>query len=68
MTAAETQENKMQIELTPDELRYIVRCGAALAQHIPDKSLPTYCGFDKQQIIELSGRMRAKLDEAGLDM
>ncbi|QIG92722.1 MULTISPECIES: hypothetical protein [unclassified Bradyrhizobium] len=58
----------MQIKVTPEELRYIIRCGAALAQNVPEKSLPTYCGFDKQQIVDFSGRMRSELDKAGLDM
>jgi hypothetical protein len=58
----------MMIEITADELRYIIRCGAALAQNIPVSSLPTYCGFDKNQINDFSGRMRAELDKAGLDM
>ncbi|WP_156918270.1 hypothetical protein [Bradyrhizobium sp. Cp5.3] len=57
----------MQIEVTPEELRYIIRVGAALVQHIPDKSLPTYCNFDKQQIVDFSARMRTELDKAGLD-
>jgi hypothetical protein len=58
----------MQIEVTPDELRYLIACGAALAQNIPERSLPTYCGFDKQQIVDFSARMRRELDGAGLDM
>jgi hypothetical protein len=58
----------MQIEVTPDELRYLIACGAALAQNIPERSLPTYCGFDKQQIVDFSARMRRELVGAGLDM
>ena len=58
----------MQIELTPEELRYIISCGVALAQNVPNSSLPTYCGFDKEQIVEFSSRMRDELDKAGLDM
>ena len=58
----------MQIELTADELRYIIRCGAALAQNVPNGSLPTYCGFDKDQIVKFSGRMRDELEKEGLDM
>jgi hypothetical protein len=59
---------KMQIEITAEELRYIIRCGAALAQNVPNTSLPTYCGFDKDQIVEFSGRMRDELEKEGLDM
>ncbi len=58
----------MRIEITADELRYIIRCGAALAQNVPNTSLPTYCGFNKDQIAEFSGRMRDELEEEGLDM
>ncbi|MFK4727077.1 hypothetical protein ABIE89_008177 [Bradyrhizobium niftali] len=58
----------MQIQLTAEELRYVIRCGAALVQNIPNISLPTYCGFDKDQIVEFNRRMRDELDKAGLDM
>ena len=56
----------MQVEITPDELRYLIACGVALAQNIPEKSLPTYCDFNKQHILEFSRRMRRELD--GLDL
>lgn len=59
---------RIAVELTPDELRYLVQCGPALAQHIPEKSLPTYCGFTKAQIIEFSHRMRDLIEANGLDM
>ncbi|WP_158665051.1 hypothetical protein [Ensifer adhaerens] len=58
----------MQIEVTPEELRYLIRCGAALTQNVPEQSLPTYCGFDKKQIVEFSSRLREELDNAGLDL
>ncbi|WP_156629445.1 hypothetical protein [Methylobacterium sp. Leaf85] len=58
----------MQIEVTAEELRYIIRCGAALAQLLPNTSLPTYCGFDRDQIVEFSARMRNDLEKEGLDM
>ena len=58
----------MNIEVSPEELRYIIRCGAALAQNVPDQAIVTYCGFDKKQIAEFSMKMRSKLDDAGLDL
>ena len=58
----------IRIELTPAEMRYIIRCGAALAQNVPEHSLPTYCGFNKGEINQFSQRMRDRLDDAGLDM
>lgn len=59
---------RIAVELTPDELRYLVQCGSALAQHVPVKSLPTYCGFTKEQVVEFSLRMRELIDANGLDM
>ena len=58
-----TSEQLVQVELTPDELRYVISAGPALAQHIPEKSLPTYCHFTKQEIIDFSVRMRQRLDD-----
>jgi len=58
----------VDIQLTPDELRYLISCGAALVQNLPEGSLPTYYHFNRAQIIEFSARMRARLDEAGYDM
>ncbi|HEY9133660.1 MAG TPA: hypothetical protein VIM98_18055 [Dyella sp.] len=58
----------IDIQLTPDELRYLISCGAALVQNLPEASLPTYCHFNKAQIVAFSGRMRARLDDAGYDM
>jgi hypothetical protein len=58
----------LEIQLTPDELRYLLSCGTALLQHIPESSLPTYCHFSKPQIAEFSSRIRRIMDEHGLDM
>ncbi|WP_199101123.1 hypothetical protein [Dyella sp. ASV21] len=58
----------IDVRLSPDELRYVIACGAALAQNVPESSLPTYCHFNKAQIIEFSVRMRAQLDDAGYDI
>ena len=51
-------ERKYNIELTESEIEYLISCGSALLQNIPEKSLTTYCDFTKDQIIEFSGRLR----------
>jgi len=58
----------MNIEITPEELRYIISCGPALLQNISEKAVRTYCGFGKDEIIDFTMRMRKELDEAGYDM
>lgn len=58
----------VQVELTWDELRYVISSGPALCQHISEQALATHCGFNKQQIIEFTLRMRAELDRHGRDM
>lgn len=54
---------KINIELTEQEVRYLISCGAALLQNIPEESLPTYCSFSKEQIINFSIRLRKLADE-----
>lgn len=55
--------------LFPDaELRFLISCGFALLQNIPEKSLPTYCKLSKQEIITFSERMRYIADSYGIDM
>lgn len=58
----------VDVQLTPDELRHLISCGAALLQNLPEDSLPTYCHFNKARIIEFSTRLRTCLDEVGFDM
>ncbi|NKZ39036.1 hypothetical protein HF690_08740 [Oleiagrimonas citrea] len=58
----------VQVTLTVDELRYVIACGAALLQNIPESSLPTYSKFTKQQIIDFSVKMRDELERFGFDM
>lgn len=58
----------ISIEINDDELRYLISCGAALLQNIPEKSLPTYCHFTKDQIIELMIRFREIADSNGVDI
>jgi hypothetical protein len=64
----ETSPLTLDIQLTPDELRYLVACGVALLQNIPEESLPTYSRFSKEQILDFSSRIRRVLDDHGLDM
>ncbi len=63
-----SEEILINVDLTVEEIRYLVSCGIALAQNIPTKSLPTYCTFNIDQIIEFSKKMRSVMDEHGLDM
>lgn len=58
----------ISIDVTNDELRYLISCGAALLQNIPDKSLPTYCHFTKDQIIDLMIKFREIADANGIDI
>ena len=62
------EKDLVSVQLSPDELRYLISCGAALAQNIPEQSLPTYCHFTKAQILAFSARMRSILQEQGLDL
>ncbi|CAI8928362.1 MULTISPECIES: hypothetical protein [Pseudomonas] len=58
----------IDLKVTPRELRYFVSCGMALIQNVPNDSLPTYCGLNKDEIIEVSLRLRALADRVGVDM
>lgn len=53
---------KIDLKVTEEELAYLIACGAALLQNIPEKSLPTYCQFNKKQIIEFTMKL-AKIAE-----
>ncbi len=63
-----TSDNDIVLHLSAAELRYFIACGAALVQNVPEKSLATYCGFTKNQIIEISRKLREIADEQGVDM
>ncbi|SDH33562.1 hypothetical protein [Pseudomonas abietaniphila] len=56
------------LHVSEKELRYFIACGIALMQHIPSGSLPTYCGMTKEEIIEISLRLRGQADDLGVDM
>lgn len=60
--------NKINIEITRKELRYLISCGLALVQNVPEESLPTYCGLGKEEILEISFRLRGVADQLGVVM
>ncbi|PRA85905.1 hypothetical protein CQ054_10555 [Ochrobactrum sp. MYb29] len=61
-------EKNYKVDLSADEIRYIVSSGFALIQFVPEKSLQAYSGFNKEEILLISSRMRNILDSYGLDM
>ena len=58
----------INIEVTDDELRYLIACGYALLLNVPEESLPTYCRFTKEQIIEIGLKFRTIADENNIDL
>nr|GFD28102.1 hypothetical protein [Tanacetum cinerariifolium] len=62
------EQDYIDLKITPRELRYFVSCGLALIQNIPGESLSTYCGLSKDEIIEISLRLREVADRLGVDM
>jgi hypothetical protein len=62
------EQDYISLKITPRELRYFVSCGLALIQNVPDESLSTYCGLSKDEIIEVSLRLREVADKLGVDM
>lgn len=58
----------IMLKVTPKELRCFVSCGLALIQNVPDDSLSTYCGLNKDEIIEVSLRLREVADNLGVDL
>ena len=64
----EEKEKQYEVAMSAKELRYLVSCGSALLQNVPDKSLATYTHFTKQEIIDFCKKMRDFMDVNGLDM
>ena len=64
----DTEDKIYKISITAKELRYFISCGSALLQNIPKGSLPTYCDLNKEEIIEISDKLRDFADENGIDM
>jgi hypothetical protein len=58
----------INLKITPTELRYFISCGLALIQNVPETSLPTYCGLNKEEVIDISSRLREVADKLGVDM
>ncbi|MCK9799404.1 hypothetical protein M1B34_17245 [Pseudomonas sp. MAFF 302030] len=58
----------VDLRVSPKELRYFVLCGLALMQNVPEDSIFTYCGLSKDEIVEVSLRMREVADKSGVPM
>lgn len=61
-------EEMYSVDLSENELRYLVACGMALLQNIPGKSLSTYTSFEKSDIINFSTKIRDIMEQYNLDM
>ncbi len=68
MSNTEDNGELISLTITHRELRYFIASGLALVQNIPESSLPTYCGFSKDEIIAMSIKLRNFADELGIDM
>ncbi len=68
MNESVNEQYYIDLKITPRELRYFVSCGLALIQNVPGESLVTYCGLSKDEIIEVSLRLRDVADKLGVDM
>jgi hypothetical protein len=68
MTEINNGLESIHLEVTHRELRYFISCSLALVQNVPEDSLPTYCGLSKDEIMEVSLRLRGIADQLGVDM
>lgn len=68
MTEKVKDVDLIPLEVSSRELRYLVSCGLALIQNIPEDSLPTYCGLSKDEIVDISMRLRDIADKVGVNM
>ncbi|MCY1460838.1 hypothetical protein D9M71_784300 [compost metagenome] len=68
MTEVNSCLEPIHLEITCKELKYFISCGLALVQNVPENSLPTYCGLSKNEILEVSLRLREIADQRGIDM
>ncbi|MRH00577.1 hypothetical protein GIY21_09780 [Xanthomonas sontii] len=59
---------EFNILVTERELRYFISCGIALIQNVPEDSLPNYCGLSKNEIIDVSMRLREFADRKGIEI
>ncbi|GLQ30256.1 hypothetical protein [Litoribrevibacter albus] len=56
-------EKRIQITLSERELIYLIQSGSALITNISENALTTYCGFNKEEILEFSSKMREIADK-----
>ncbi len=56
-------EKRIQITLSERELIYLIQSGAALVTNISESALTTYCGFNKEEILEFSSKLRKIADK-----
>ncbi|MNR25120.1 hypothetical protein D3C85_1422500 [compost metagenome] len=68
MTELNNVPEFIHLEVTHREFRYFISCGLALVQNVPEDSLPTYCGLTKDEVLEISIRLREIADRLGVDM
>lgn len=68
MTLINDDLEYIRLEITHKELRYFISCGLALVQNVPESSLSTYCGLSKEEILDVSLRLREVADQLGVDM
>lgn len=57
------EKRKVSVQLTEAELRYLLRAGFGLLQHIPKESLPTYVDFSSDDIKNFSKKIKSIMDE-----
>ena len=62
------EDEMILVELSLDELKYVIRCGGALVVNVSEAALPTYCGFTSDEIYSFSKKMRDILDGTGHDL
>ena len=68
MTDVNNDLKLVRIDVTKKELRYFISCGFALVQNVPEESLPTYCGLNKDEVVAISLRLRQLADQLNIDM
>ena len=61
-------EENIEIRVSARELRYLIACGGALILNLPEKSLATYSGFTKEEIMKTTAKLRKVLEDHGLDL
>ena len=59
-------QTSIQVELNESEIDYLLACGSALLQNLPEQSLPTYCDFSKVEIIKFGEKIYDLAVAAGM--